>query len=284
MTGRRLCGEILMTRETDLVVRDSIRIVIVEDEPVATDRLRRLLKKEPDLEIVGEASSGAEALRKLKAEDPDLVFLDIHLPDMDAFDIIEAIGPGKMPHVVFVTAYEKHAIRAFEVHAVDYVLKPYDAERLRAAVQSVRQRIQLESSTQRNRRFESVLTLLHEEGLGFRSGRSSARRLIVKSQGKIRFVDAEEIDWIEAAGNYIRLHLADGPTALVRATMTKVEERLDPDRFVRIHRSAAVNLDRVDEIRHWSSGEYIVRLKDGTELKLTRSYRDRLLGKTLGRE
>lgn len=268
-------------KEHDPAGQPVIRTLIVEDEPVATVRLRRLLEDEPDIEIVGEASSGAEALRRLKAEDPELVFLDIRLPDMDAFGIIEAIEPGKVPHLVFVTAYEKHAIRAFEVHAIDYVLKPYDAERLQAAVQNVRQRIQLESATERTRRYESLFTLLREQGLGPGRG-APVRHLIVKSRGRIRFVDVDEIEWIEAAGNYVRLHLADGGTALVRSTMTKLEERLDPDRFVRVHRSAAVNLDRIDDIRHWSSGEYIIRLKDGTELKLTRTYRDRILDRALG--
>lgn len=263
---------------------DTIRTVIVEDEPVAMDRVRRLLSDEPDLEVVGEATTGGEALRLLKGEDPGLVFLDIRLPDMDAFDVIQTVGPERMPHVIFVTAYEEHAIRAFEVHAVDYVLKPFDADRLRTAVQNVRRRRDLESSAERGRRLGSLLGLMEEEGLGLRQEGGPARRLMVKSQGKIRFVDVDEIDWIEAAGNYVRLHLTDGDTPLIRETMTRLEERLDPDRFVRIHRSSFVNLDRVEEIRHWSSGEYIVELEDGTELKLTRTYRDRIMDRVLGKE
>ena len=263
---------------------DAIRTVIVEDEPVALERVRRLLEDEPDVEVVGEAASGAEAVRKLKGEDPELVFLDIRLPDMDAFEVIESMGPERMPHVIFVTAYEEHAIRAFEVHAVDYVLKPYDAERLRTAIQNVRRRRDLESSAERGRRLGSLLGLMEEEGLGLRPEAGSARRLVVKTQGKIRFVDVEDVDWIEAAGNYVRLHLSGGDSALIRETMTRLEERLDPERFARIHRSSIVNLDRVEEIRHWSSGEYIVELEDGRELKLTRTYRDRILDRVLGKE
>lgn len=264
-----------------MTVRETIRTLIVEDEPVAMDRLRRLLSGEEDVEVVGEAGTGTEALRRLKAEDPDLVFLDIHLPDMDSFEVIEAMGPGRMPHVVFVTAYEEHAVRAFEVHAVDYVLKPFDAERLGEAVQNARRAMDLESAAERGRRLSSLLERMEEEGLG-PGDRAPARRLMVKSQGTIRFVAVEEVDWIEAAGNYVRLHLSTGDQPLVRETMTRLEERLDPERFARIHRSSIVNLDRVAEIRHWSSGEYIVELEDGTELKLTRTYRDDLLDRTLG--
>lgn len=265
-----------------MTARGPIRTLIVEDEPVAMDRLRRLLTGEEDVEIVGEAGTGSEALRRLKAEDPDLVFLDIRLPDMDSFEVIEAMGPGRMPHVVFVTAYEEHAVRAFEVHAVDYVLKPFDAERLREAVQNARRAMDLESAAERGRRLSSLLELMEEEGIGPRSDRAMAQRLMVKTQGTIRFVDVEDVDWIEAAGDYVRLHLSTGDQPLVRETMTRLEERLDPERFVRVHRSSIVNLDRVAEIRHGSSGEYIVELEDGTELKLTRTYRDDLLARTLG--
>jgi two-component system LytT family response regulator len=260
----------------------SVRAVIVEDEPVAMERLRRLLGEEDDLEIVGEAATGAEALRRLRAEDPDVVFLDIRLPDMNAFEVVREMGPEQMPLVVFVTAYEEHAVHAFEVNAVDYVLKPFDAERLSSAMHDVRVRLHLESAAQRARRLDSLLGLMEEEGFGLRTGPGSDDRLVVKSRGKIRFVDVDDVDWIEAAGNYVRLHLSDGETELVRETMTRLEERLDPDQFMRIHRSSIVNLGRVEEIRHWSSGEYVVELEDGTELKLTRTYRERILDRVLG--
>lgn len=260
----------------------NVRAVIVEDEPVAMERLRRLLGEEDDLEIVGEAATGAEALRRLRAEDPDVVFLDIRLPDMNAFEVVREMGSEKMPLVVFVTAHEEHAVHAFEVNAVDYVLKPFDADRLSSAMHDVRVRLHLESAAQRARRLDSLLGLMEEEGFGLRTGPGSEDRLIVKSRGKIRFVDVDDVDWIEAAGNYVRLHLSDGETELVRETMTRLEGRLDPDQFVRIHRSSIVNLGRVEEIRHWSSGEYVVELEDGTELKLTRTYRERILDRVLG--
>lgn len=260
----------------------TMRAVIVEDEPVALERLRRLLGEEGDLEIVGVAQTGTEALRRLRAEDPDVVFLDIRLPDMNAFEVVGEMGAENMPLVVFVTAYEEHAVHAFEVNAVDYVLKPFDAERLASAVHDVRRRLDLESAAERARRLGSLLELMEEQGLEPGGGGASEGRLVVKSQGKIRFVSVDDVDWIEAAGNYVRLHLSDGGSELVRETMTRLEEHLDPDRFVRIHRSSIVNLDRVEEIRHWSSGEYIVEMEDGTELKLTRTYRERIMDRVLG--
>lgn len=260
----------------------NVRAVIVEDEPVAMERLRRLLGEEGDLEIVGEAATGADALRRLRAEDPDVVFLDIRLPDMNAFEIVREMGPEKMPLVVFVTAYEEHAVHAFEVKAIDYVLKPFEAGRLASAVHDVRRRLDLESAAERARRMGSLLELVGE-GLELDAGSGPRRRLVVRSQGRIRLVPVDDVDWIEAAGNYVRLHLSDGDSELVRETMIRLEECLDPDRFVRIHRSSIVNLDRVEEIRHWSSGEYIVELEDGTELKLTRTYRERILDRVLGR-
>lgn len=262
----------------------TMRAVIVEDEPVALERLRRLLAEEGDVDVVAEAETGSEALRRLRGEDPDVVFLDIHLPDMDAFEVVREMGPSNMPLVVFVTAYEEHALHAFEVNAVDYVLKPFDAERLASAVHDVRRRLDLESAAERARRLGSLLELMEERGFRPDAGPGSEGRLVVKSQGKIRFVSVDEIDWIEAAGNYVRLHLTGGGSELVRETMTRLEEHLDPDRFVRIHRSSIVNLDRVLEIRHWSSGEYIVELEDGTELKLTRTYRERIMDRVLGRD
>lgn len=261
----------------------NVRAMIVEDEPVAMERLRRLLGEDEGLEIVGEATTGAGALRRLRAEDPDVVFLDVHLPDMDAFEVVAELGAANVPLVVFVTAYEEHAVHAFEVNAVDYVLKPFDAERLGSAVRDVRRRLDLESAAERARRMGSLLELV-EEGLELDAGSGPQQRLVVRSQGRIRFVSVHEVDWIEAAGNYVRLHLTDGDSELVRETMIRLEERLDPDRFVRIHRSSIVNLDRVEEIRHWSSGEYIVELEDGTELKLTRTYRERILDRVLGRD
>ena len=259
-----------------------IRAVVVDDEPLTRERVSRFLESVPEIRLVAEADSGGEAVRTIRREDPDLVFLDVQLQDRDGFDVIRQVGAERMPPVVFVTAYDEYALRAFEVGAVDYLLKPFDEERFGTAARQAIERLDLEDSAQRARRLESVMEALEEVGAGGAT-EGFADRLLVHAQGTIRFVAAESVRWIEAAGNYVRLHTTDGDTHLVRETMSRLEQKLDPDRFVRIHRSAMVNLDHVEEIRHWSSGEYRVDLDDGTELKLTRTYRERILNHVLGK-
>lgn len=259
-----------------------IRAVVIDDEPLARERVRRFLEEVPQIELAGEADSGGGAVRLIRREDPDLVFLDIQLQDRDGFDVIRRIGTGRMPPVVFVTAYDEYALRAFDVGAVDYLLKPFDEERFRQAATQAIERVDLESTAQRARRLEAVMEALEE--VGVEAGDAGyAERLLVHSRGAIRFVNTGGVRWVEAAGNYVRLHTVAGDTHLVRETMSRLEQKLDPDRFVRIHRSAMVNLEHVEELRHWSSGEYRVELDDGTELKLTRTYRDRILDRVLGR-
>lgn len=261
----------------------SIRVLVVDDEPVARQRVRRFLAQEPETEVVGEGASGRDAVRLIRTHSPDVVFLDIQMPKGDGFDVISQIGPERMPHVVFVTAYDEHALRAFEVNAVDYVLKPFDRARLRDAFQRVRVRLDLESAAERGRQLTSLLQTVAAGGEPSAGRGPAANRIMVKSHGRVHFVSADEIDWVEAAGNYVRLHVGSS-RFLVRETLTRLEERLDPSGFARIHRSALVNLDRVHEMRHWSSGEYLVVLVDGTELKLSRTYRDRLLERAIGRD
>ncbi len=253
----------------------ALRLLVADDEPMARQRVRRILEAETETVIVGEASDGSEAVQLIRQHDPDVVFLDIRMPRMNGFEVIERIGPGRMPLVVFITAYDDHAVDAFEVNAVDYVLKPFDPNRLRAALGRARSRLSEENDAERGRRVSALLRDLEERAAG---GTPADRpdRIAVKSRGRISFVRVEDIDWVEAAGNYVRLHVGDD-TRLIRQTLTAIEERLDPNRFVRIHRSHLVNLDRVVEMRHWSSGEYVVELRDGTELKLSRTYRDRIL-------
>lgn len=261
---------------------DQIRAIVVDDEPLTRERVSRFLQAIPEIRLVAQADSGGAAVRVIRGEDPDLVFLDIQLQDRDAFDVIRQVGAEQMPPVVFVTAFDEYALRAFEVGAVDYVLKPFDEERLRKAARQAIERLDLEGAAERARRLESVMEALEE--VGAREAASGyADRLLVHAQGTIRFVATESVRWIEAAGNYVRLHTTAGDTHLVRETMSRLEQKLDPDRFVRIHRSAMVNLDHVEEIRHWSSGEYRVELDDGTELKLTRTYRERILDRVLGK-
>ena len=261
---------------------DEIRAVVVDDEPLTRERVGRFLESIPEIRLVAEADSGGEAVRTIRREDPDLVFLDIQLQDRDGFDVIRQIGAEQMPPVVFVTAYDEYALRAFEVGAVDYLLKPFDEERFGKAARQAIERRDLEDAALRARRLENVMEALEEVGAGDAPSRF-ADRLLVHARGTIRFVSTESLRWIEAAGNYVRLHTTDDDTHLVRETMKGLEQKLDPERFVRIHRSAIVNLDRVAEIRHWSSGEYRVELDDGTELKLTRTYRERILDRVIGK-
>jgi two-component system, LytTR family, response regulator len=241
-----------------------IRTLVVDDEPVARARVLSLLRDESDIEVIGECESGPEAISAIEATSPDLVFLDIQMPQMDGLALARTLGET-MPAVVFVTAYDEYALRAFEVHALDYVLKPFSAERFKSALMHARQHL----STRR---------------AGAPEPASERRdRLVIKSSGRIYFVRVSEIDWCEAAGNYVRLHV--GPqTHLVRGTMAHIESQLDPKQFIRVHRSTIVNVDRIQELRSSFNGEYMILLHDKTRLTLSRGYRDGLqtkLGKAL---
>ncbi len=243
-----------------------IRALVVDDEPVARARVLSLLHDEPDIDVVGECDSGPQALAAIESTTPDLVFLDIQMPQMDGLALAKTLGET-MPAVVFVTAYDEYALKAFEVHALDYVLKPFSAERFKAALGHARQ------------------YLSQRRAMGARQPDPGERRdrLVIKSSGRIYFVRTRDIDWCEAAGNYVRLHV--GPqTHLVRGTMGYIESQLDPVQFVRVHRSTIVNVDRIQELRSSFNGEYIILLHDKTRLTLSRGYRDGLqtkLGKAL---
>jgi len=242
-----------------------IRTLVVDDEPVARARMLSLLQNEPDIEVIGECESGSEAISRIEHASPDLVFLDIQMPQMDGLQLARALGE-RMPAVVFVTAYDEYALRAFEVHALDYVLKPFSAERFKSALTHARQHL----SKQRT-------TGAHE------APRERRERLVIKSSGRIYFVRTHDIDWCEAAGNYVRLHVG-AQTHLVRGTMGYIESQLDSTQFVRVHRSTIVNVDRIQELRSSFNGEYIITLHDKTRLTLSRGYRDGLqtkLGKAL---
>jgi two-component system LytT family response regulator len=243
-----------------------IRTLVVDDEPVARARVLSLLQGESDIEVIGECESGPQAISAIESASPDLVFLDIQMPQMDGVTLARTLGEA-MPAVVFVTAYDEYALRAFEVHALDYLLKPFSAERFKSALMHARHHL----STRR-----AVGT--REVG-----GTERRDRLVIKSSGRIYFVRTHDIDWCEAAGNYVRLHV--GPqTHLVRGTMGYIESQLDPAQFVRVHRSTIVNVDRIQELRSSFNGEYIILLHDKTRLTLSRGYRDGLqtkLGKAL---
>jgi len=253
-----------------------IRALIVDDEPLARDRVASLLKDEPDIEIAGQCRDGHEAIEAIVKVEPDLVFLDIQMPGADGFDVIKAVGPERMPLVIFVTAYDQHALRAFEVRALDYLLKPFDRERFREALGRARAQIEGRETGDLGRR---LLALVQD----IRPGPVRTERIVVKSGGKLFFLRTDEIDWIEAAGNYAKVHVGSD-SHLLRETMLSLEAKLDPDKFFRIHRSRIVNLERVKEMQPWFNGEYVVILKTGVKLTLSRGYREKLqerLGKPL---
>jgi two-component system, LytTR family, response regulator len=252
-----------------------IRTVIVDDEPLARERIRSLLEPEADVDVVAECGSGAEAIEALRGTSADLVFLDVQIPGPDGFGVLESLEPENTPVVVFVTAYDQYALQAFEVHAVDYLLKPFDEERFRRALDRARVAVAGRDGRAVNERLLSLLQDLKPQP-GY------LERLVVKSAGRLFFLRTTEIDWIESAGNYVCLH-AGGESHLLRETMSGIERHLDPARFVRIHRTAIVNLDEIKELQPLFHGEYEVALRDGTKLTLSRSYRDRLQ-ELMGRE
>jgi two-component system, LytTR family, response regulator len=245
-----------------------MRVLIVDDEPWARRRIATLLKLEADVEVAGECQGGAEAIRAIADCAPDLVFLDVQMPEVDGFAVVEAIGPERMPLVIFATAYDKYAIQAFDAQAIDYLLKPFDEERFTKALNRARREFSERTSSER--RFRELLDSM-------RNGRAFLQRLIVSSGGRILFLKTSEIDWIKASGNYVTLH-AGKASHILRSTMNALEPKLDPQQFVRIHRSAIVNLDRVQEVQPWFRGEQILLMKDGTQLTIGRSFRHKLLG------
>lgn len=277
----------------------TIRALVVDDEPLAREGVRVLLEKVDDVECVGECGDGREAVEEIRRLEPDLVFLDVQMPRMDGFEVLEELDAGETPVVVFVTAYDEYAIRAFEVHALDYLLKPYDDERFFRTLERAREELEHRQDTEFARRLEALLEERGEaaprtDGAAGEpsAGPSPARapadgddrrdRIMIKSSGRIQFVATDEIDWVEAAGDYVRLHTGER-SHLLRETMKGLEERLDGTRFVRVHRSTIVKLDFVREVRSTESGHYDVVLEDGTRRSLSRSGRQRLeeaLGQT----
>jgi two-component system LytT family response regulator len=256
----------------------SVRVLLVDDDHFARASVRSLLSAEPGVRIVGEASDGHAALEAIEREDPDLVFLDVDMPGLDGFGVLEALGGARLPAVVFVTAHEHYAIRAFEVHAMDYLLKPFGRERFRQAFARARAALARRDDDGQAERVQALLEELREEQRGIERLLAPAApldRILVKAHDRVLLVELADVDWIEAEGNYVRLH-AGGASYLVRWKIGSLEERLDPRRFARVHRSTVVNLERVRELRPWFAGDLLVVLKDGTELKLSRGYRPKL--------
>ena len=246
-----------------------IRTLIVDDEPLGRERIRALLASDPEIEVIGECADGRQAITAIEQRNPDLVFLDVQMPEVDGFSVLEAICSECMPVIIFVTAYDRYAVQAFEVHALDYLLKSYDRERFSAAVQRAKEEIQRSREGVLNERLVGLLENLQAK-------KDRLTRLVIKSAGRIVFLRVEEIDWIEAADNYVRVH-AGKESHLIRETLQSLEKRLDPGKFLRIHRSFLVNFDRIRELRPIFHGDYAVKLADGTELTLSRNYREKLL-------
>lgn len=264
-----------------------MRVIVADDEPLARQRMRRLLAGEQDIEIIEECHDGPCTLDAVLRLQPDLLFLDIQLPELDGFGVLAGIPADQMPLVVFVTAYDQHALRAFEVRAIDYLVKPFDAERLQGAIERARRQLATtttatgdgDGQVSPSRLSELVEHLAGEqremERALLRPGERYLQRVMLRAQGRVFFIRTADIDYVEAAGNYVRLHVGR-ESHLLRVTMSALEQRLDPEHFLRIHRSTIVNIDRVRELHPWPSGEFTVVLRDGTKLKLSRGFRDRL--------
>ena len=244
-----------------------IRTLIVDDESLARDRLRQLLQKEAEVEIIGECADGRTAVAAIQKQSPDLIFLDVQMPELDGFGVAESIGAGARPVIVFVTAHDKFALRAFEIHAVDYLLKPFDRERFQKALHRALEQVKhRESSTLIERQAALIAEL--------KSPRSDDR-LAVKSAGHVAWVKLDEVDWIGSADNYAELHVG-AKSHLLRETLAALEARLDPKKFVRISRSAIVNAKRIKELKRLFYGGWELTLLTGAKLTLSRRYRDKL--------
>jgi two-component system, LytTR family, response regulator len=248
-----------------------IKAIVVDDEPPARRNLRALLKGVPDIEIVKECGNGRDAVNQIRALEPDLVFLDVQMPELDGFEVLEKLAGHPLPVIIFVTAYDQYALKAFEVSALDYLLKPFDDARFHKALAQARRQIEQQDASELGLK---LLTLL-----GTREVKAEAprylTRLMIKAAGRVLFIRTEEIDWIEAYDNYLRLHVS-GRAHLLRQTMNELEASLNPAQFARIHRSTIVNLDRIKELHPHFNGDYLVILHDGTELKLSRSRKESL--------
>ena len=242
------------------------RVVIADDEPLARERLRDLLRREPDVEVVAEAGDGRAALEAITQHNPDLVFLDVQMPEMTGFEVVEQLET--LPAVVFVTAYDQFAVKAFEVHAVDYVLKPVDAERLKTALRRALERVRGGQTADLNSKMQSLLSEIRPEP-------RQLDRIAVKTGNRVLLLKADDIDWVEAADNYVVLHVGN-ENHMQRSTIAAMEEKLPQDKFVRISRSAIVNVDRIKELQPLFHGEYVVILRNGARLTLSRTHRDKL--------
>ena len=246
----------------------TIRCLVVDDEPLGRVRITTLLQEIAEAEVVGECETGSAAIEAITGLAPDLLFLDVQMPEVDGFGVLAAIPEEQRPAVIFITAYDQYAIKAFEVHAQDYLLKPFDPDRFQAAFRLAAQRIQTQRETGTNARLVALLEDIERE-------RPRRTRIPIRSGGRVFFLSVEDIEWLEAADNYVRIH-AQGEVHVVRQTLQSMEQTLAPAQFVRIHRSSIVNVSSIREIQPYFGGEYVVLLRSGTKVYTSRRYRDRL--------
>jgi len=254
---------------------EAIRTLIVDDEPAARAALQSLLANDREIAVIGECADGRSAVERIEREHPDLVFLDVQMPGMNGFDALRALEVAELPEVVFVTAYDEYAVRAFDVHAADYLLKPFSDERFRLALTRAKQQVRRRRLGELSDRLTTLLDTVGRGGAAAASASQYLRRLVIKSGGRATILPVRDIDWIEAEGDYVKLHTGK-VSHLLRETMKRLEAQLDPARFVRIHRSTIVHIERIKEIQPYFHGEYVVLLQDGTSLKLARGYRQHL--------
>jgi two-component system, LytTR family, response regulator len=244
----------------------SLSVLIIDDEPLARAFVRKMCDRHNDINILGECENGIKAIAEIESLRPDLVFLDVQMPEVDGFDVLSALDPEAIPQVIFVTAYDRYAVKAFEFHALDYILKPFDQERIDAALDRARKQVINES---RELLSERVLALLSSQKQDY------LNRVIIKNAGRVFFVKLDEVDWVEAEGNYVALHTGK-QKHLFRSPIKSFELQLDPAKFRRIHRSTIVNIDKIKELQAWFRGDYKVVLTDGTELRLSQRFRENL--------
>jgi two-component system LytT family response regulator len=245
-----------------------IRTLIIDDVMLARDRLKRCLAVDPEIEIVGECDNGQTAVADIRSLAPDLIFLDVQMPALDGFGVLEALRAERAPAVVFVTAYNEYAIQAFEVNALDYLLKPVDCERLNKAVQRAKSRL---AQTSRDGQLDSRFRAMLED---IKGGSKFVKRLTIKLTGRTILLPTDEIDWVETHGNYVKVH-AGRESHLIRGTMQALETKLDPEKFVRVHRSILVNVEKIKEIYPRSNGDQDLVLQNGQQVMLSRNYRDK---------
>ncbi|MFI5251498.1 MAG: LytR/AlgR family response regulator transcription factor [Bacteroidota bacterium] len=246
-----------------------IKALIVDDEPLAREGIKQLLLREKDIQLIGESGDGFTAIELVKKHFPDLIFLDIELPEMDGFEILQELPLDHNPAIIFITAFNEYAVEAFNVHALDYLLKPIDPERFKNAIERARNNLRLHATSEINEKFYDLI-------MSLKSREEPARRLLIKTAKRIFFVEMKEIDWVQAAGDYVWVHTR-GEKYLIRQTMNDMDHSLDPATFIRIHRSTIVNIDRIKELQPLYRGDYAVVLHNGVKLTMGRTYREKVL-------